>query len=152
MPRSASHEARNEMAHILIIEDNCDTRKLVELILQAIGHTVESTSDSLNGLSIAAREQPDLILMDLALPGLDGWEATRRLKVTLATRHIPVVAFTAQVTHAAIARAVDAGCAAIITKPFEIATFLHQIDVLLGPPTWCGRQRSVGIGLDEWSK
>ena len=137
------------MAHILIIEDYCDTRKLVELILQTSGHTVASASDSLSGLIIAACEQPDLILMDLGLPGLDGWEATRRLKATSATQHIPVVAFTAQVTHGAIARAVAAGCTAVIAKPFEIASFLRQIDILLGPSDWCEQHRSVGIGLDQ---
>lgn len=82
-------------------------------------------------MRMAAHSQPDLILMDLALPRLDGWSATLRLKAYPPTRRIPVVAFTAHTTSDATARAYTAGCVAIITKPFELDVFLNQIaDVL----------------------
>ena len=119
------------MAHILIIEDYPDTRDVAELILRDAGHTVTSVSDGLKGLHIAARDQPDLILMDLALPRLDGWETTRHLKANPVTRHIPVVAFTARVSKEAVTRAARAGCTAVIAKPFEIVAFLEQIEAIL---------------------
>jgi CheY-like chemotaxis protein len=114
------------MAQILIIEDYPDNRDITELVLAVAGHTVSSASDAVRGLYLAARDQPDLILMDLALPRLDGWEATRRLKAYPLTRHIPVIALTAHVRQDALARAEAAGCVAVITKPFEIDTLLAR--------------------------
>ncbi|HEX5692524.1 MAG TPA: response regulator [Roseiflexaceae bacterium] len=125
------------MASILLIEDTRDTRTVVELILQDAGHSVISAADGASGLAVAAAKTPDLILMDLALPRVDGWEATRRLKANPATRDIPVVAFTAHVLQEDADRAREAGCEAIIVKPFDIATLLNQIDALVE------RQRSV---------
>jgi CheY-like chemotaxis protein len=125
------------MASILLIEDTRDTRTVVELILQEAGHSVISATDGASGVAVAAAEHPDLILMDLALPCVDGWEATRRLKSNPATRAIPVVAFTAHVLQEEADRAREAGCAAVIVKPFDITTLLNQIDVLID------RQRSV---------
>ena len=125
------------MASILVIEDTRDTRTVVELILQEAGHSVISAIDGASGVAVAATENPDLILMDLALPRVDGWEATRRLKANPATRDIPVVAFTAHVLQEDADRAREAGCEAIIVKPFDIATLLDQIETLVE------RQRSV---------
>ena len=135
------------MAHILIIEDERDNRDITELILAEAGHTVASASDAVRGLYLAARDQPDLILMDLALPRLDGWEATQRLKAYPLTRHIPVVAVTAHVRQDALDRAEAAGCVAVITKPFEIDLLLSTIAGVLGqsPPP---RQRTVGTDLE----
>lgn len=79
------------MAHILIIEDDHHNREMAELILRAAGHTVSSTGDAISGMRMAAYTQPDLILMDLALPRLDGWAATWRLKAYPPTRRIPVL-------------------------------------------------------------
>jgi two-component system, cell cycle response regulator DivK len=132
------------MALILIIEDYGDTRDMTELILTDAGHTVLSASDGLQGVQLAVRAQPDLILMDLALPVLDGWEATRRLKANVATQHIPVVAFTAQVNEDAVAQARAAGCIAVITKPFEIDVLLDDIVAVLTQYPPPGRQRAVG--------
>ncbi len=136
------------MTHILIIEDQRDNREITELILAGAGHRVASASDAVRGLYLAARDQPDLILMDLALPRLDGWEATQRLKAYPLTRHIPVVAVTAHVRQNDLARAQAAGCVAVITKPFEIDTLLSTIaGVLAQSPS--PRQRTVGTDLDE---
>ena len=135
------------MATILIIEDSPDNREITELILAGAGYTVISASDAVRGLYLAARDQPDLILMDLALPRLDGWEATRRLKAYPLTRHIPVVAVTAHVRHGDVIRAEAAGCVAVIAKPFEIDTLLRTIaGVLAQSPL--PRLRTVGTDLE----
>ena len=120
------------MAHILIVEDAPDNRTIAELILQSAGHTVISIGDGASAVSIAASIRPDAILMDLSLPQLDGWEATRRLKANPATCDIPVIAFTAHILPSDLERALAAGCETVIAKPFEIDVFLAQIDALLG--------------------
>ena len=135
------------MAHILIIEDYRDNRDVTELILAEAGHTVVTASDGLRGLYLAARDQPDLILMDLALPGLDGWAATQRLKAYPLTQHIPVLAFTAHVTQDDIAHALAAGCVAVISKPFEIDSLLSTVGAALDQSA-PQRQRTVGMGLE----
>jgi CheY-like chemotaxis protein len=136
------------MATILLIEDHRDNRDITELILAAAGHRVISASDAVRGLYLAARDQPDLILMDLALPRLDGWEATRRLKAYPLTRHIPVVAVTARVRQDHLGRAEAAGCVAVITKPFKIDVLLNTIaGVLAQSPS--PLQRTVGTNIEE---
>jgi two-component system, cell cycle response regulator DivK len=125
------------MAYILLVEDTQDNRAIAELILRDAGHTVLSVADGESGMAAAAALHPDLILMDLALPLVDGWEATRRLKADPITRDIPVVAFTAHVLQEDADRAREAGCVAVIAKPFEINTLLDQIEALVE------QQRSV---------
>jgi two-component system, cell cycle response regulator DivK len=119
------------MANILVIEDSRDNREITSMILRSAGHTVFSAADGASGLA-AAISRPDLILMDLALPRVDGWEATRRLKANPMTRDIPVIAFTAHLMKEDIERARDAGCVAVIGKPFAIDTLLEQINLFLG--------------------
>jgi two-component system, cell cycle response regulator DivK len=131
------------MAHILIVEDAPDNRTIAELILQNAGHTVVSVGDGASAVCVAVITQPDAILMDLSLPQLDGWEATRRLKANPATRDIPVIAFTAHILPSDLDRARAAGCATVIAKPFEIDVFLAQIDALLDQHS---RVRSRRVG------
>jgi two-component system cell cycle response regulator DivK len=119
------------MAHIMVVEDARDNRTIAELILQSAGHTVTSVGDGASAVKVAASSHPDAILMDLSLPRLDGWEATRRLKANPATCDIPVIAFTAHTLPSDLERARAAGCATVIGKPFEIDFFLAQIDSLL---------------------
>ena len=119
------------MASILVIEDYNDNRIVIELILRDAQYDVRSASDGLSGVRLAVSNSPDVILMDLALPHLDGWEATRRLKANPLTRHIPVIAFTAQLDRDSIDRAVDAGCIAIVAKPFDIDALLGKISSVL---------------------
>ena len=119
------------MAHILVVEDARDNRTIAELILQSAGHTVVSVGDGASAVAMAASTRPDAILMDLSLPQLDGWEATRRLKANPSTKDIPVIAFTAHTLPSDLERARAAGCATVIAKPFEIDFFLAQIDALL---------------------
>ncbi len=118
------------MANILVVEDFHDNREITEMILRSAGHTVVSAADGASGIA-AAGDHPDLILMDLALPSVDGWEATRRLKANPATSDIPIIAFTAHLMKDDIERARAAGCSAVIGKPFEIDTLLQQIDLFL---------------------
>ena len=131
------------MAHILIVEDAPDNRTIAELILQSAGHTVISVGDGASAVCVAVITRPDAILMDLSLPHLDGWEATRRLKANPATRDIPVIAFTAHILPSDLDRARAAGCATVIAKPFEIDAFLAQIDALLDQRS---RVRSRRVG------
>jgi CheY-like chemotaxis protein len=119
------------MAHILVVEDARDNRTIAELILQSAGHTVISVGDGASAVRMAASTRPDAILMDLSLPRLDGWEATRRLKSNPATSDIPVIAFTAHTLPSDLERARAAGCATVIAKPFEIDYFLEQVHALL---------------------
>jgi two-component system cell cycle response regulator DivK len=131
------------MAHILIVEDAPDNRTIAELILRDAGYSVTSVSDGASALVAAAAKHPDVILMDLSLPHLDGWEATRRLKSDPATSDIPVIAFTAHALPNDIERARAAGCESVIAKPFEIDFFLQQVSDLLaehGTP----KSRKVG--------
>jgi len=118
------------MAHILVVEDTPDNRNIAELILLDAGHTVVSVGDGASGILAAKKTRPDVILMDLSLPRLDGWEATRRLKSNPSTRDIPVIAFTAHILPGDLDRAMAAGCAAVIAKPFEIDLFLNEIETL----------------------
>jgi two-component system cell cycle response regulator DivK len=137
------------MAHILIVEDYRDNRNVVEFILRHAGYTVSSAGNGLHGIDLAARVQPDLILMDLALPLLNGWEATRHLKANPTTRYIPVVAFTAHITQENMDHAFAAGCVAIIAKPFEIDLFLTEIVAVLAQAAGHGRQRAIGADWEE---
>jgi CheY-like chemotaxis protein len=137
------------MPHILVIEDYRDNRDVAELILRDAGYTVSSAGDGLSGIALAVQRQPDLILMDLALPVLNGWEATRRLKAHPVTQHIPVVAFTAHVAQDAIARAYAAGCIASVAKPFEIEGLLRQLAAILAQQRRSDRQRAAGQALTE---
>lgn len=135
------------MAHILLVEDAPDNRNIAELILLDAGHTVVSVGDGASALSAAASLQPDIILMDLSLPRLDGWEATRRLKQDPATRDIPVIAFTAHALPNDLDRARAVGCSSVIAKPFEIDTFLNQINSCIRPPLERSRGMDIGTAL-----
>src|SRR5881227_1116380 len=119
------------MAHILVVEDDRDNRDMTERVLMDVGHTVVSASNGVQGVQLAACEQPDLILMDLRLPLLDGWEATRRLKANPVTRHIPVLTCTAYAMQEELTQAITAGATAVITKPFELTTLLNNVDAVL---------------------
>jgi len=132
------------MASILLAEDALDISYLVVLLLHDAGHRVASVSDGVSAVQRATQELPDLIIMDLALPLLDGWEATRQLKAQGNTRHIPVLAFTAHVLQDDIEHALAVGCAAVLPKPFDITTFLDTIAHLLHPPNQQTCERSVG--------
>ena len=115
------------MARILIIEDNAANMKLAVLLLETAGHTVITATDAEAGLTLARAERPDLILMDIQLPGMDGLEATALLKQDEMTRAIPVIALTALAMKGDEERIRAAGCDGYIAKPMRYQDFLATI-------------------------
>src|SRR3954454_7540383 len=115
------------MARILLVEDNELNRDMLSRRLSRRGHEVVEATDGEAALALAASERPDLILMDMSLPVLDGWEATRRLKAAPVTRPIPVIALTAHAMVADRERSLEAGCDDFDTKPIEIETLIGEI-------------------------
>jgi len=120
------------MARILVVEDNPSNMKLVSLILDSIGHEVIEANNALEGIRLAEEQSPDLVLMDIQLPGMDGLEATRRLKMNAATRDIKVVALTAFAMKGDEQRMLAAGCDDYISKPIRHAEFVARMGALLG--------------------
>ena len=116
---------------ILYIEDNDDNVALMRTRLGRAGFTVLVAADAERGLAMAAVEHPDLILMDLGLPGIDGWEAARRLKAAAETNHIPVIAVSAHAMAGDREKALEAGCDDYDTKPIELPRLLEKIQALL---------------------
>jgi len=115
------------MSKILIVEDSVANMKLAVFILQSAGHTVLSAADAEIGLTLARNEKPDLILMDIQLPGMDGLEATALLKSGELTRDIPVIALTALAMKGDEERIRAAGCDGYIAKPLRYKEFLAAI-------------------------
>jgi two-component system cell cycle response regulator DivK len=116
---------------ILIIEDNAVNRKLVEIILSKAGYAVLPAADAEQGIALARREHPDLVLMDIHLPGMDGLAATRLLRGDPATRGIPILALTALAMKGDEERILAAGCDAYLSKPIRHAALLEAVARLL---------------------
>ncbi len=104
-------------ARILVAEDDADNRRIVVKVLTVEGHETLEAADGRTTVELARRERPDLILMDLAMPGMDGWEAARRLKADPETADIPIIALTAFAMRGDEERAREAGCDAYLSKP-----------------------------------
>ena len=121
------------MAAVLIIEDNPANMKLSSLLVRNAGHTVLGAVDAETGLTLAHQEQPDLILMDVQLPGMDGLAATMLLKRDPATASIPVIALSALAMKGDEENSRSAGCDAFIAKPLRYQELYAAIDRLLGP-------------------
>ena len=116
---------------ILYVEDNDDLVYFVKRRFARIGVTVLVATDGEQGVAMAAAERPDLILMDLGLPGLDGWEATKRIKSQPETRHIPVIALSAHAMTGDREKALAAGCDDFDTKPVEMPRLLEKMRTLV---------------------
>ena len=119
------------MAKILLVEDNEMNRDMLSRRLARRGFDVVLAEDGLDGVVKAEAERPDLILMDMSLPVLDGWAATRRIKDAEATREIPVVALTAHALSTDRQKALDAGCDDYDTKPIDMGRLLGKLEKLL---------------------
>jgi two-component system, cell cycle response regulator DivK len=119
------------MAKILLVEDDEMNRDMLSRRLERRGYQVVMAVDGGQGLRLARSEAPDLILMDMSLPVLDGWEATRHLKAAAATQAIPIIALTAHAMAGDREKAVEAGCADYDTKPIEFPRLLGKIRALL---------------------
>jgi two-component system, cell cycle response regulator DivK len=120
---------------ILLVEDNEMNRDMLSRRLERRGYRVILATDGKQGVSAAHAEAPDLILMDMSLPVMDGWEATRCLKSSPATRRIPVIALTAHAMASDRQKALEAGCDAYETKPVEFERLLKAIGSMLGQET-----------------
>ena len=115
---------------ILYVEDNEDNIFMLKNRLTRAGHTVVVATDGAQGVAMALSERPDVILMDLSLPVLDGWQATREIKAAADTRHIPVIALTANAMAGDREKALAAGCDDYDTKPVELPRLLGKIKQL----------------------
>ena len=121
------------MAKILLVEDNEMNRDMLSRRLTRNGYQVSIAMDGQQGVDMALSERPDIILMDMSLPVIDGWEATRRIKANDATRGVPVIALTAHAMAGDREKAMEVGCDDYDTKPVEIARLLGKIAALLKP-------------------
>ena len=119
------------MAKILLVEDNEMNRDMLSRRLVRNGHEVSIAVDGQKGVDMALSQIPDLILMDMSLPVIDGWEATRQIRANDATRRIPVIALTAHAMAGDREKAMEAGCDDYDTKPVEITRLLGKITTLL---------------------
>jgi two-component system cell cycle response regulator DivK len=119
------------MAKILLVEDNDMNRDMLSRRLVRNGYEVCLAMDGQQGADMALSERPDLILMDMSLPVIDGWEATRRIKANDATRLIPVIALTAHAMAGDREKAMEVGCEDYDTKPIELSRLLGKIAALL---------------------
>lgn len=122
------------MTKILLVEDNEMNRDMLSRRLQRKGFEIVCASDGAAGVLLAQTQAPDLILMDMSLPILDGWQATRRLKSASATQGIPIIALTAHAMPTDRDRALEAGCDDYDTKPVELPRLIEKITALLQTP------------------
>lgn len=117
---------------ILVIEDNPTNLELVSDLLEVAGYQLISAQDAETGIQMAEESRPDLVLMDIGLPGMDGLMATRHLGENPLTGHIPVVALTAHAMSGDRGRAMEAGCVGYITKPIDTREFIATVGKFLG--------------------
>jgi CheY-like chemotaxis protein len=120
------------MPKVLLVEDNEMNRDMLSRRLVRRGYEVVFAVDGQQGIDMAASESPDIILMDLSLPVIDGWEATRRVKAQAATRNIPIIGLTAHAMSDDRDKAIDAGCDEYDTKPVELERLIGKMERLLG--------------------
>lgn len=119
---------------VLIVDDHDDTREMLEVLLGLFGCHVITAKDGQHALDLAETIRPDLFLMDMKMPGLDGFEVTRRLRANPALKQVPIVAVTGLVTPQFQAEALNSGCNHCLTKPIDFAQLEELIRVLTGQP------------------
>ena len=118
-------------SRILVVEDNRDNMTLITDILESLNYSVIPAHDGQHGVLLAQSEMPNLILMDLSLPIMDGWTATREIKRNDQLKHIPIIALTAHAMSGDRERAIDAGCDDYVSKPINVPELLVKITTLL---------------------
>lgn len=116
---------------VLLVEDNDDNFELVRFLLERAGHQVLAARNGRQGLDMARQELPDLILMDLSIPEIDGWTAAREIKADPRTSHIPLLALTAHTLPGDRKRAIESGFDGYISKPINVPVFNEEIEVAL---------------------
>ena len=130
-PQNGASKVDGSGAKILLVEDNEMNRDMLSRRLQRKGYDVSMAVDGLAGVEMATSDLPDLVLMDMSLPGMDGWEATRALKADPRTRDIPVIALTAHAMSTDREKALGAGCDDYDTKPIELPRLLAKMEALI---------------------
>lgn len=118
-------------ANILVVEDNMDNYELVRIMLRHSGYETFLAVNGRDGVDAARKQQPDLIVLDMMMPEMDGWHAAEKLKSDQSTRHIPVVALTVRTLPAERKRALEAGVDAYLTKPINMPLFMETIEKAL---------------------
>ena len=126
--------AEQGRGRVLVVEDDENTRAAFRAVLEMAGWAVDEAADGDEALRVAERRPPEIALVDIAIPGLDGWETTRRLKEGAATARVPVIAVTGHALDADRQRARDAGCDAYLVKPVTPRQLLDEIERLTRPP------------------
>jgi len=116
------------MKRILVVEDNEDNMCLVRFILKKHGHEVIEAWDGAEGVALAVQEKPDLVIMDIQLPDIDGLEATKKIRESEADSDIPIIALTSYAMPGDREKALAAGCTGYITKPIDVETFMAEIE------------------------
>jgi len=124
---------KNGKKTILLVEDNEDNLVVYRTILEHVGYSVIEARDGEEGVSRAREHLPDLILMDISIPKLDGWEATQRLKSADSTRLIPIIALTAHALEEDRQKAVQVGCDGYLAKPVEPRRVVQEVERFVGP-------------------
>ena len=127
---TGSHGGRD----VLIVEDNRQNLELVQFLLEEVGHHVRSATDALGARAELERRVPDLVLMDMQLPGTDGLELVAELRGDRRFRHLPIVALTAHALRGDRERFLAGGCDGYIAKPIDVATFALQVEALMPAP------------------
>jgi two-component system cell cycle response regulator DivK len=122
------------MTTILIVEDNEMNRDMLSRRLERKGYQILIAVDGAMGIEVTRAKMPDLILMDMSLPVVDGWEATRQIKADKLLQHIPIIALTAHAMANDREKAIEAGCDEYDTKPIELPRLLSKMEALLTPP------------------
>ena len=115
------------MPNILVVDDNIDNRNVLSRLLQHGGHRTTTAINGIEALELAALTLPDLVLMDLEMPEMDGWSATRQLKSSELLARVPVIAVTGHVTSDEITRAQEAGCNDVVSKPVDYYVLMDKI-------------------------
>ena len=119
------------IGRILFVEDNMDTYELVQFFMERNGYEMFLAVNGRDGVSAAIKQKPDLILMDLSLPEMDGWSAARQIKSDQGTKNIPIIALTAHALVSDRKRALDAGCDDYIIKPIDMVELVRIVDQAL---------------------
>ena len=119
------------MPKILVVEDNENNRDMLRRRLERKGYVVITAQDGEQGYSLASSEKPDLVLMDISLPAMDGWQVAQLIKANEATRHIPIIVLTAHALVSDRAKASETGCSDYETKPIEFGRLTQKIENLL---------------------
>jgi two-component system cell cycle response regulator DivK len=120
------------VATVLVIEDNPVNMDVVTRLLQREGHRVLQAPDGVQGVTIAKTQLPDLILMDLSMPEMNGWEATAAIRAHAPIAHVPIIAVTAHALADDVSRAMQAGCDSFVTKPVVYPRLMRKIRGMLG--------------------